>query len=511
MAADRPTAAAAGGVEAVAAESLVHAQPPVVLAVDQGSSSTRCVAYDLQLRPIASGSAPVSTIRPEPGMVEHDPEELFAGVLSAIAAAREACALAPVAALGIADQTETFVVWDRATGEAATPVVSWQDQRAGSLCSDLTERPGAELVPTITGLGLDPTFSAPKLAWLFDRDPVLRRRAEAGDLLFGDVACWLAWKLSAGAGHISEPSNACRTLLVNLDTLDWDDWLLDLFGVPRALLPEIRASDNSGLRTDHWVTGFDAPIAAMLGDQPAALYGQGCIAAGSTALTLGTGAFVWQNAGPTRPDPPAGVLATVAWESSAEGRTYALEAFCANAGNALAVLRRVGLPPEAETAVPDWARARPVVVPAPFGLATPHWNPADRITVLGMSSATTPADLASAGLAGVAHQIVDALEALDIQGSGQTIRVGGGLAANEPLLQTVADLSGLTFAVAADLEATARGIAAMAAQSAGVPIGEPSQTVARTVTPMLAARTREHERERWTAAVLVHTAAEASA
>lgn len=485
---------------------------PVVLALDQGSSSTRCVAYDLQLRPIASGSAPVATARPEPGMVEHDPKELFQGVLSAMASAREECGWARVAAVGIANQTETFAVWDRATGEAVTPVVSWQDQRAGELCAALACRSGAELVPAVTGLGLDSTFSAPKLAWLFDRDPRLRRRAEAGELLFGDVACWLSWKLSAGAGHVSEPSNACRTLLVNLDTLDWDDRLLDLFGVPRVLLPEIRASDDSGLRTDHGVTGFDAPIAAMLGDQPAALYGQGCTTFGATALTLGTGAFVWQNAGPGRPDPPAGVLATVAWVSAGEGRTYALEAFCANAGNALAVLRRVGLTPEGDTAaVPDWARARPVVVPAPSGLATPHWHPADRITVLGMSSATTPAALASAALAGVAHQIVDALEALDAQRSGETVRVGGGLAASEPFLQTVADLSGVRFEVAADLEATARGIAAMAARSAGVERGEPSHAVARTVAPMLDARARECERERWREAVAVHMASAATA
>ena len=260
------------------------------------------------------------------------------------------------------------------------------------------------------------------------------------------------------------------------------------------------------------VTGFDAPIAAMLGDQPAALYGQGCTTFGATALTLGTGAFVWQNAGPGRPDPPAGVLATVAWVSAGEGRTYALEAFCANAGNALAVLRRVGLTPEGDTAaVPDWARARPVVVPAPSGLATPHWHPADRITVLGMSSATTPAALASAALAGVAHQIVDALEALDAQRSGETVRVGGGLAASEPFLQTVADLSGVRFEVAADLEATARGIAAMAARSAGVERGEPSHAVARTVAPMLDARARECERERWREAVAVHMASAATA
>ncbi len=184
--------------------------------------------------------------------------------------------------------------------------------------------PGSRDVRAKTGLELDPTFSAPKLAWLFDADPPLRQRAEAGDLLFGDVACWLGWHLCGGAAHVTEPSNACRSLLVDLETLRWDEELLDLFGVPAALLPEIRPSDEPGVRASGAVIGHEAPLAAMLGDQPAALYGQGCTSPGMATLTLGTGAFLWLNKGAERPEPPAGVLATVAWEKRASGPTYAL-------------------------------------------------------------------------------------------------------------------------------------------------------------------------------------------
>jgi glycerol kinase len=482
---------------------------PVVLAIDQGSSSTRCVAYDGGLRPLATAARPVATARPGPGMVEHDPGELFDGVCAALAEVQDGID-GPVAGIGIANQTETFVLWDAESGEAVAPVISWQDQRAADLCARLAEDPVADRVAAVTGLGLDATFSAPKLAWLFEHDPVLRDRAAAGELRFGDVACWLAWKLSGGAGHVSEPSNACRSLLVDLATLDWDDGLLDLFGVPRPLLPAIRASDDSGLHTAGRVVGFETPIAAMLGDQPAALFGQGCTRPRMAALTLGTGAFLWLNAGPDRPQPPDGVLATAAWDSRHAGRVYALEAFCANAGNALAVLTRVGLGDGDAPSAPDWERQRPVVVPAPAGLGTPHWHSADRITVLGASSTTTPADLAAAGMAGVAHQIADALQALDAVHSTDTLRVGGGLARNHQFLQTVADLSGFPLEVAADLEATARGIAAMASLATGGEVPEAAHAVADTVVPALPDEQRRAERGRWREAIAVHMAGAAA-
>ncbi|MDX6496280.1 MAG: glycerol kinase [Gaiellales bacterium] len=478
----------------------------VILAIDQGSSSTRCIAFDAGLTPLASAASAVTTLRPAAGMVEHDADQLLAGTLSALSAARKSVASRPVAAVGIANQTETFVLWEAGSGRAVTPVVSWQDQRAAELCRTLEARPEAASVATVTGLALDPTFSAPKLAWLFERDPDLARRAGTGELLFGDVACWLAWQLSDG-GHVSEPSNACRTLLVDLDRLTWDESLLRLFGVPAALLPEIRPSDGSRLQTAPRL-GFEAPIAAMLGDQPAALYGQGCTRPRMAALTLGTGAFLWLNVGSSRPQPPTGVLATAAWETLAGGRAYALEAFGANAGNALAILRGLGLlPGQGMTEAPDWSRPHPVVVAAPSGLGTPHWHPADRITMLGASSATGSEELAGAALAGIAHQIVDALDAQDAAHTMDTVRVGGGLAADVTLLQAVADLSGLELEVSAELEVTARGIAAMAVEAVGLrAAGEHAHAVARRVAPALDAAGRERERLRWREAIEVHVA-----
>jgi glycerol kinase len=478
----------------------------VILAIDQGSSSTRCIAFDAGLNVLGNSVSPVATLRPAPGMVEHDADQLLAGTLSAIARTREAVTPRPVAAIGIADQTESFVLWEAETGRAVTPVVSWQDQRAAVLCRALDGRPEAASVAAVTGLALDPTFSAPKLAWLFERDPALARRAQSGELRFGDVACWLAWQLSAG-GHVSEPSNACRTLLVDLDRLEWDDGMLRLFGIPAALLPEIRPSDGSGLRTESQL-GFEAPIAAMLGDQPAALYGQGCRRPRMAALTLGTGAFLWLNAGPSRPQPPPGVLATAAWETLAGGRTYALEAFGANAGNALAILRELGLlPAQGAVPTPDWNRPHPIVVAAPSGLGTPHWHSADRITMLGASGATGSDDLAGAALAGIAHQIVDALDAQDAIRTMDTVRVGGGLAADRAFLQAVADLSGIELEVSSELEATARGIASMAAEAVGLRSEDDDEhTVARRVAPLLDPVGRERERLRWREAVAVHIA-----
>lgn len=457
---------------------------------------------------LGSAVRPVSTYRPSPGFVEHDPDELLAGTLEAISEVVAEVG-ASVAGIGIASQTESFVLWERDTGRPVSRVVSWQDQRAGELCAAIGSRPEAGFVRATTGLALDPTFSAPKIAWLFADDAVLRDRAEAGELLFGDIACWLAWHLSGGAAHATEPSNACRSLLVDLETLRWDTRLLDLFGVPAGLLPEIRPSDDPGIRASADVIGFEAPVAAMLGDQPAALYGQGCTSPRMATLTLGTGAFLWLNVGAELPVPPDGVLATVAWDKRVSGPTYALEAFCANAGNALALLPALGFDASGASHVPDWSRPHPVVVPAPAGLGTPHWHGADRITVVGASSTTTPADLAAASLAGVAHQIADALEAVDASNSADVLRVGGGLSGHEGLVQAVADLSGLTLDVAADPEATARGIATLAAEAVGLIDGDiATNAIARRVPPQLDDDGRARERSRWRAALDVHVRGE---
>ncbi len=480
----------------------------MILALDQGSSSTRCVAYDCRLQQRASAVRQVSTQRPSPGVVEHDPDDLLSGSIEAIKEVVQGIE-GRVAGIGIANQMESFVLWERESGRAASPVVSWQDRRASELCAAIGTSPEAAAVPATTGLALDTTFSAPKLAWLFAADASLRRRAETGELLFGDVACWLTWHLCGGAAHVTEPSNACRSLLVDLETLRWDAGLLELFGVPAALLPEIRPSDDPGVHASGAVLGFEAPVAAILGDQPAALYGQGCTSPRMVALTLGTGAFLWLNVGCRRPEPPTGVLATAAWDLRATGPTYALEAFCSNAGNALGMLPALGFGNVGGGQAPDWSLPHPVVVPAPAGLGTPHWHAVDRISVLGASSATTAADLAVAGVAGVAHQIVDAMESVDARDSADVLRVGGGLSAHEGLVQAVADLSGLALEVTSEPEATARGVAALAATAVGLLDGDiAAPPIARKVTPRLDEDGRVRERSRWDDALEVHMRSE---
>ncbi len=451
----------------------------------------------------------MATLRPSPGVVEHDPDALLSGAIDAI---REVVGGLDgnVACIGIANQMESFVLWERESGRPASPVVSWQDRRASDLCAALGASPEGAALPAITGLALDTTFSAPKLAWLFAADESLRARAETGELLFGDIACWLTWHLSGGEAHVTEPSNACRSLVVDLGTLRWDSGLLELFDVPAALLPEIRPSDDPGARTSSALLGFQAPVAAILGDQPAALYGQGCTSPRMAVLTLGTGAFLWLNVGSRRPEPPPGVLATAAWDLRAAGPTYAFEAFCSNAGNALGMLPALGFADPDSGRAPDWSLPHPVVVPAPAGLGTPHWHAVDRISVLGASSTTTAADLALAGVAGVAHQIVDAMESVDARGSADVLRVGGGLSAHEGLVQAVADLSGLELEVSSEPEATARGAAALAATAVGAlddDVAPPP--IARRVTPhRLDEQGRALERSRWTDALEVHMRSE---
>ena len=313
------------------------------------------------------------------------------------------------------------MLWERGTGRAVTPVVSWQDQRAGELCAalgraargghDCGRRPASSSTRPFRRRS-SPGSSPPTVA--------LRSARRRGELLFGDVAGWLAWHLSGGAAHVTEPSNACRSLLVDLDDLALGRGLLDLFGVPAALLPEIRPSDDPGVHASGAVVGFEAPLAAMLGDQPAALYGQGCTSPRMAALTLGTGAFVWLNVGAGRPEPPPGVLATAAWERRGLRADVRARGLLRQRRQRTGHAPRIGLRGAAgDTPGARLVRPHPVVVPAPAGLGTPHWHGADRVTVLGASSTTTAADLGAGGSR--RRRSPDRRRA----GGGRRIRLGG--------------------------------------------------------------------------------------
>jgi glycerol kinase len=480
----------------------------VVLAVDQGSSSSRCVAFDANLEPVAVASRPLATSFPAPGRVEHDAGEIAAGVLGCV---REALARADadwpdVAAIGLAAQTETFVVWDADTGEPVHPAISWRDTRAAAWCGQLRAAGHEAEVRAVTGLPLEAAFTAPKLRWLLDEKPGARAAATGGRLLFGDVGCWLIWRLTGGAVHVTDPSMASRTMLFDLAGGAWDTSMLSLFGIPEAMLPAVVPTAGAIAVTDAAVCGGLASIGASAGDQQASLYGHGCVRAGQAKLTLGTGAFLWCNAGFRPPAAaPDGVVATAAWRIG-ERTSYALEGFVPNAGAVTSWLRRIGAlgPQEWPVIRPGaLAGAGPWCVPALFGLGTPSWAPAATAEIGGLRPDSTGADIAEAAMVGVAHQIADAVDAV---GAGlaeplAALRADGGVARNDSVLQAIADLSGVRLERTDDNEVTARGAAALAGLGTGhwdeaALAGLPVRT-GRTFPPELPGADRNAARKAW--------------
>jgi glycerol kinase len=416
----------------------------VILAIDQGTTGTTCLVVDDELRVVRRGYAELPQHYPRPGWVEHDPEEIWASVLDAA----EQAGLDGVEAIAIANQRETTVLWERTTGRPVAPAIVWQDRRTAERAGELD--PG--LIRERTGLVPDPYFSATKLEWLLREHP-------AEGLAFGTVDSWLVWQLTRGAVHATDTTNASRTLLCNLDRLDWDDDLLAVFGVDRSLLPAIVRSDAEV--GDAELLGRRLPIRGLAGDQQAALYGQGCHAPGEGKATYGTGSFVLVHNGSARPAPPHGLLATAA----ADG--YALEGAVLVAGAALQWLRDgLGILADARESE---AIARSVdstggvvFVPALTGLGSPWWDPSARGLVGGLTRGSTRAHLVRAALEAIAHQVADVVEALPERPS--VLRADGGAAANGFLMQFQADLLGLPVEVAAERETTALGAAALAAR-----------------------------------------------
>jgi glycerol kinase len=441
----------------------------LVAGLDQGTSSTRCVVLDTELREVASASVPVECSFPAPGHVEQDPEAI-------VASAREAIAATGVRpdVLGIANQTETFVVWDRGTGEAVHPAIVWQDRRTDDACAALGEH--AAWVRERTGLELDATFPATKLRWVLDH--------AGGDLAYSDVASWLLQRL-AGV-HVTDAGNAARSLLCPLGGGDWDDELLDLFGIPRALMPPIVDSDA----LDASVEGI--PVRAAVGDQQASLFGLRCWEPGTAKVTLGTGAFVLAQAGTTAPRPPDGILASTAWRRAGT-TSYALEGFIPTAAAAIDWFARIGaLPPakEIDDLLPD-GRPGPICVPVLTGA---------RGALLGLDLGTTRADLARAVVDGIVHQVTDAIGAI---GTLDTVRIDGGLSRSAWTAQRLADLAGVTVQRTARPDSTALGAATLAGLAAGVwdgPEAIPEVPYDLVAEPAMSQDERLHERQRWAAA-----------
>jgi glycerol kinase len=423
----------------------------VILAVDQGTTGTTCLAVDDDLRIVGRAYRELPQHFPRPGWVEHEPDEIWRSVVEAAAGAGAAPDV-----VAITNQRETTVVWERATGRAVAPAIVWQDRRTADRCRELD----ADLIRAKTGLVPDPYFSATKLEWLL-------RRHDAAGLAFGTVDSWLVWKLTGGEQHVVDVTNASRTLLVNLETLDWDDELLALFDVPREVLPRIVGSGETIGEGE--LNGRTVTIRGVAGDQQAALFGQGCHAPGQGKATYGTGSFVLVHAGDDAGPPPHGLLKTAA----ADG--YALEGAVLVSGAAVQWLRDgLGLvrdAAESETLAESVESTGGVhFVPALTGLGSPWWDPEARGLVSGLTRGTTRAHLVRAALEAVAHQVADVVDALPER--PPSLRADGGATANRFLMQFQADLLGSPVEVAAERETTALGVAALAAgRETGVGIG----------------------------------------
>jgi glycerol kinase len=441
----------------------------VLLALDQGTSSTRCIAFDGGLRELGRGTVPVSCSYPGPGRVEQDPAALVASAVDAIGAALTAGGIDrdDVAALSIANQTETFVIWERESGTPIHPAIVWQDRRSSAACEALAGTGHEPLVRGRTGLELDATFPASKIRWLLDHVPGAARAAEAGELAYGDVAGWLVHVLTGGATHACETSNAGRTMLRALGAPGWDRELLDLFGVPVSLLPPIADSDSA-----FGTTADGLPIVGVLGDQQASLFGQRCFERGQAKITLGTGGFLLVQAGSEPPRPPDGVLASPSWRR-AGASSYALEGFVPVAGAAIDWLVEIGVLDapasiDALVATADANDLDVVCVPALQGLGTPSWRADARGTLVGLSRGTSRADIVRATVDGVLHQLADAVDAIAQELAIQAIRLDGGLSRSSYVVQRLADLTGVPIERAGRSDSTAAGAALIGGLAVGV-------------------------------------------
>ncbi len=453
---------------------MAAARPSYVLAIDQGTTSTRALLFDAEARPCAQAQQELTQHYPQPGWVEHDAEEICQAALATAHAALEQRRLRArdVAAIGITNQRETTLLWERRTGRPIGRAIVWQDRRTAERCAALVAERHGELVRARTGLVIDPYFSATKIAWLLDHVAGARQAAERGELAFGTVDSFLLWRLTGGAVHATDATNASRTLLFDIHRQDWDDELLALFGVPRALLPEVR--DNAGEFGGTQAELFGAPIAiaGMAGDQQAATIGQACFAPGMIKSTYGTGCFAVLNTGAEALASRHRLLTTLAYRL--EGRpTYALEGSIFIAGAAVQWLRD-GLKliaradeTEALARAADPAR-RVYVVPAFTGLGAPYWDAEARGAIFGLTRDVGRAELARATLEAACYQTRDLIEAMRADGAAPaSLRVDGGMVANNWFAQCLADTLGLPVERPRFAETTVLGAAFLAGLGVG--------------------------------------------
>ncbi len=444
-----------------------------ILALDQGTTSSRAIVFDRQGAIVAVAQQEFRQIFPRPGWVEHDANEIWAtqSQVATAALAQAQLTAGDIAAIGITNQRETTVVWERATGKPICNAIVWQDRRTAGACDRLKKAGKAALIRRKTGLVVDAYFSGTKLQWILQNVPGAKARAAKGELAFGTVDSWLVWNLTGGRVHVTDVSNASRTMLFNLKTCDWDDDLLTLFGIPRSILPSVRAS--SEVYGETHLLGAAIPIAGIAGDQQAALFGQVCTKPGMVKNTYGTGCFMLMNTGAQPIASKNNLLTTVAWRIN--GRTeYALEGSIFIAGavvqwlrDGLGIIKSSGEVEALAAQVPDTAGT--YLVPAFAGLGAPHWDQYARGLVAGLTRGTTAAHLARAALEGIAYQVHDVLHAMQSD-SGiklRELRVDGGACANNLLMQFQADLLGVPVVRPKVAETTALGAAYLAGLAVG--------------------------------------------
>ncbi|WP_298259599.1 glycerol kinase GlpK [Bradyrhizobium sp.] len=487
-----------------------------VLAIDQGTTSSRAMVFraDLTVAGVAQQEFPQHF--PASGWVEHDPEDIWN---STVAVCREALKKAgltakDIAAIGITNQRETTLVWDRATGKAVHRAIVWQDRRTADFCARLKDEGHEPTIAARTGLIIDPYFSGTKVAWILDQVPGARARAMRGELLFGTVDCYLLWRLSGGKVHATDATNASRTLLFNIHTGAWDDDLLKLLGVPRAMLPEVMDSSHRFGETLPDLLGGPIAVAGIAGDQQAATIGQACFSPGMIKSTYGTGCFALLNTGTTPVASKNKLLTTIAYQLNGK-RTYALEGSIFVAGSAVQWLRDgLGLIKQAADTGPlaeksDSAQSV-YLVPAFVGMGAPYWNPRVRGALFGLTRNTGPAELAHAALESVCYQTCDLWEAMradwpEAKTANIVLRVDGGMTASDWTMQRLADLLDAPVDRPVIQETTALGAAYLAGLSAGV-FPEPAKfsdnwRLEHRFEPKMSAATRERKLKGWARAV----------
>ena len=482
-----------------------------VLALDQGTTSSRAILFDQGGRAVAVAQKEFPQHFPLPGWVEHDPRDIWATQLGVATEALQKAGLTAqvIAAIGITNQRETTVVWDRETGQPIGNAIVWQDRRTAARCDALRRAGKDRLIRRKTGLVLDAYFSATKVEWLLKHTPGARARARAGKLAFGTVDTWLLWNLTGGTVHATDPSNASRTMLYDIRRGDWDDELLRLFSIPRAMLPEVRSSSEVYGQTT--LLGGRIPVAGIAGDQQSALFGQMCVTPGMVKNTYGTGCFMLMHTGAKPIASRNNLLTTVAWRIG--GRTeYALEGSIFIAGAAvqwlrdgLGIIRSAADVEPLAASVPDTHGV--YLVPAFAGLGAPHWDQYARGAIVGLTRGATAAHLARASLEGIALQVRDVLTAMEADAGIRLrqLRVDGGAAANNLLMQMQADLLGVPVVRPTVAETTARGAAYLAGLAVGfwksrAEIARQWQSD-RTFTPAMKAAARRKITDGWTKAL----------